>query len=70
MTLLKVLAIPAGILVTGVIYWFLSYEPAGTAMLVIFSVAMGLFTSVLVPTFRDVGPTAPVDADWHERKSA
>ena len=70
MTLLKILAIPAGILVTGVIYWFLSYEPAGTAMLVIFSVAMGLFTWVLVPTFGDVGPTAPVDSDWHEREAA
>ena len=70
MTLLKVLAIPAGILLTGVIYWFLSYEPAGTAMLVIFSVAMGLFTWVLVPTFGDVGPTAPVDAEWHERDTA
>lgn len=70
MTLVKVLAIPAGILLTAVIYWFLSYEPAGTAMLVIFSVAMGLFTYVLFPTFGDVGPTAPVDSDWHERKTA
>jgi hypothetical protein len=69
-TLLKVLAIPALILLTGIVYWFLSYEPAGTAMLVIFSLAMALFTWVLVPTFGDVGPTAPVDADWHERKSA
>jgi hypothetical protein len=69
MTLLKVLALPAAILLTAVVYWFLSYEPAGTAMLVIFSVAMGLFTWVLVPTFGDVGPTAPVDTDWHERKS-
>jgi hypothetical protein len=65
----KVLTIPAGILVTGVIYWFLSYEPAGTAMLVIFAIAMGLFTWVLLPTFGDVGPTAPVDADWHEREA-
>jgi hypothetical protein len=70
MTLLKVLAIPAGILVTGVIYWFLSYEPAGTALLLIFAVAMGVMAWVLVPTFGDVGPTAPVDADWHERKAA
>ena len=70
MTRLKVLAIPAGILVTGVIYWFLSYEPAGTAMLVIFAIAMGLFTWVLLPTFGDVGPTAPVDTDWHERNTA
>ena len=70
MTRLKVLAIPAGILVTGVVYWLLSYEPAGTALLVIFSVAMAVMSWVLVPTFGDVGPTAPVDADWHERETA
>jgi uncharacterized YccA/Bax inhibitor family protein len=70
MTLLKVLAIPALILVTGLVYWFLSYEPAGTAMLLIFAIAMGLFSWVLVPTFGDVGPTAPVDAEWHERNRA
>jgi hypothetical protein len=70
MTLLKALSIPAAVLVVGVVYWFLSYEPAGTALLVIFALAIGVFTWVLVPTFGDVGPTAPVDADWHERKSA
>jgi ABC-type Fe3+ transport system permease subunit len=69
MTLLKVLAIPAIVIAVGVIYWFLSYDPAGTAMLLIFGVAMGLMSWVLVPTFGDVGPTAPVDPDWHERGS-
>jgi hypothetical protein len=69
MTLLKALAIPTIVIAVGVIYWFLSYEPAGTAMLLIFGVAMGLMSWVLVPTFGDVGPTAPVDPDWHERGS-
>lgn len=69
MTLLKFLAIPALIVLTGAAYWFLSYEPAGTAMLVIFAIAMGLMGWILVPTFGDVGPTAPVDPEWHERGS-
>ena len=67
MTLLKYLAIPAVIIAVGVIYWFLSYDPAGSAMLLIFGIAMGLMGWVLVPTFGDVGPTAPVDPEWHER---
>lgn len=69
MTLLKVFAFPALILLTGAVYWFLSYEPAGTAMLIIFAIAMGLMGWILVPTFGDVGPTAPVDPEWHERGS-
>lgn len=69
MTLVKYLAMPATIIVVGVVYWFLSYDPAGAAMLLIFGIAMGLMGWVLVPTFGDVGPTAPVDPDWHERRS-
>jgi hypothetical protein len=69
MTLVKYLALPVGIIAVGAIYWFLSYEPAGTAMLLIFGIAMGLMSLILVPTFGDVGPTAPVDPDWHERRS-
>ena len=67
MTLVKYLSIPAVIVVIGAIYWFLSYEAAGTAMLVIFGIAMALMGWILVPTFGDVGPTAPVDPEWHER---
>jgi hypothetical protein len=37
-------------------------------MLLLFGIAMGIMEWVLVPTFGDVGPTAPVDADWHERR--
>jgi hypothetical protein len=67
MSLLKYLALPIGILAVGVIYWFVSgYEWAGSAMLVIFAIAMALMGWILVPTFDDVGPTAPVDPDWHE----
>ncbi|MGI8830134.1 MAG: hypothetical protein ACR2I5_10255 [Candidatus Limnocylindria bacterium] len=69
MTLVKYLSIPLLILVVGAVYWFLSYEAAGTSMLVIFGIAMALMGWILVPTFGDVGPTAPVDPDWHERAS-
>lgn len=49
-------------------YWFLSYDPAGTAMLAFFGAAMIVMGWVLIPTIRDVGPTAPIDPDWHERR--
>lgn len=69
MKLLQALAIPGLVLVVAVVYWLLTYEPAGSVLLVIFAIAMGLFTWVLLPTFGDVGPTAPVDPDWHERNA-
>jgi len=69
MTLLKYLTIPATIIVIGVVYGFLSREAAGTAMMVIFGIAMAVMGWALVPTFGDVGPTAPVDPEWHERRS-
>ena len=69
MKILKILAIPGIVLVVAVAYWLLAYEPAGSVLLVIFAIAMGLFTWVLLPTFGDVGPTAPVDPDWHERNA-
>lgn len=68
MTLVKYLSIPLVILVVGIAYWFLSYEPSGTALLIIFAIAMGLMGWALVPTFGDAGPTAPVDPEWHERR--
>ena len=68
MTLLKVLAIPAIVIAVAVAYWFVSYEPAGSVMLLLFGVAMGVMSWILVPTFGDVGPTAPVDPEWHERR--
>jgi len=33
-----------------------------------FAVAMGVMILALGPTLNDVGPTAPVDPDWHERR--
>ena len=68
MRLLKILSIPALILVTAAAYWFLTYEWSGSVLLLIFAIAMGLMIWILVPTINDVGPTAPVDADWHERQ--
>jgi len=68
MRFVKYFALPLGILVVAVVYWFLSYEAAGTAMLLLFGIAMGVMGFILVPTFNDVGPTAPVDEDWHERE--
>ena len=66
MALLKYLTIPLGILITGVVYWFVSYEWIGTVLLLIFAIAMAVMGWILVPTLNDVGPTAPVDPDWHE----
>ena len=43
---------------------FLSYEAAGTAMLLIFGAAMTFFMWVLVPTFDHEGNTAPIDPDF------
>ena len=69
MTLLKSIALPALIMAVAIIYWFVSdYEFAGAVMLFIFAIAMGVMTWILVPTFNDVGPTAPVDPDWHENR--
>lgn len=67
MTFVKYFALPLGIIVIAAVYWFFSYEAAGTAMLLLFGIAMGVMGWVLVPTFDDVGPTAPVDEEWHER---
>jgi hypothetical protein len=68
MRLLKLVAIPGLILITAAVYWFLTYEWAGSVLLLIFAIAMGVMIWVLGPTLNDVGPTAPVDPDWHERR--
>jgi hypothetical protein len=67
MKLLSYLGIPVLVVIVAVVYWFLTYEPAGSVLLLIFGIAMGLMGWILVPTASDVGPTAPVDPDWHER---
>jgi len=69
MSLRRYLLLPIGIILIGIAYWFVSYEAAGAVMLVFFGVAMGFVGIILVPTFNDVGPTAPVDESWHEREA-
>ena len=60
------LILPIGIILTGVIYWFFSYEPAGSVMLVVFGGAMALFGWILLPTLDNIGPTAPVDPAFED----
>jgi hypothetical protein len=67
MSFLKRAILPLLVLVTAIVYWLLTYEPAGSVLLFIFSIALGVMVFVLGPTLDDVGPTAPVDPDWHER---
>jgi lipopolysaccharide export LptBFGC system permease protein LptF len=68
MTFWKRMILPFLVLVTAIVYWLLTYEPAGSVLLLIFAIALGVMTWVLGPTLNDVGPTAPVDPDWHERQ--
>jgi hypothetical protein len=37
---------------------------AGTVMLTIFGIAMGLYGAILLPAAGNEGPTAPIDPDW------
>jgi hypothetical protein len=60
--------IPVGVGIVALIYWKLSYDLAGTTMLAVFALAMGLFGAILLPAVNDVGPTAPVDPDWEPRR--
>lgn len=62
------LLLAAGHLALVAVYYFLSSDAAGATMLLIFGVAMGVFLWSIVPTVGDVGPTAPVDPEWHERR--
>ena len=68
MSLARYMILPIAIILIGIIYWFASYETAGTVLLLGFGIAMGFIGWILVPTFDDVGPTAPIDQDWHERR--
>ena len=58
--------IPLGIAVVATIYWFVAYEAAGAVMLLIFAAGMAVMGWTLMPTVRDVGPTAPVDPDFED----
>ncbi len=60
----RFIVVPIGILGVAFVYWILSSDMAGTTMLAIFGLAMGLYGAILLPAANDVGPTAPVDPDW------
>jgi energy-converting hydrogenase Eha subunit E len=66
MSLLKYMLLPIGIAAVGIVYWFVSYEWIGTVLLIIFAAAMAVMGWILVPTFDNVGPTAPVDPDFED----
>lgn len=66
--LIRYLGLPLLIAVVGGVYWWISGEPAGSAMLLIFSGAMAVFLWVLLPTADNVGPTAPVDPDFEVKR--
>jgi len=61
--------LPLLIAAVGLIYLWASHgEPAGSALLLIFSAGMAVFLWVLVPTADNVGPTAPVDPDFEIKR--
>jgi hypothetical protein len=67
--LIRSLALPALIAFVGIAYlWTSGGEPAGSALLLIFAAAMGVFTWVLLPTADNEGPTAPVDPDFEPKR--
>ena len=49
-------------------YLLLSGDEIGAILLLVFGIAMALMGWMLIPTFGDVGPTAPVDPDWDEHR--
>jgi hypothetical protein len=68
MSLRRYMLLPAAIALIAIGYWFLSYETAGTVLLFVFAGAMALVGWILLPTLDNAGPTAPVDANWHEHE--
>jgi hypothetical protein len=66
--MIRYLALPALIAVVGIVYLVVTHgEPAGSALLLIFAAAMGVFSWVLLPTVDNEGPTAPVDPDFEPK---
>ncbi len=66
--MIRYLGLPILIAVVGGVYWWASGEPAGTSLLLIFAAAMAVFLWVLLPTANNVGPTAPVDPDFEQKR--
>ena len=61
-----IVVVPLGHVLLFAGYFLWSRDAAGTAMSVMFAIAIGLMIYILLPTVRDVGPTAPVDPRWGE----
>jgi len=66
MSLIKYLLLPVGIGLVAAVYWFLYHDAAGTVMLSVFALAMGVMGWILIPTADNVGPTAPVDPEFED----
>ena len=66
MSLRTYLILPIGIILLGIVYWFLSYEAAGAVLLIVFGAGMAVMGFILLPTLNNVGPTAPVDPDFED----
>ena len=71
MSLRKYLILPIGLVLLGIVYWFLTTavgvpEAAGAVLLIVFGGAMALMGFVLLPTLNNVGPTAPVDPEFED----
>ena len=58
--------LPIGIAIVGLVYWYFSYEFAGTVLLLVFAGAMAIMGWILLPTLDNVGPTAPIDPDFED----
>lgn len=66
--MIRYLALPALIALVGIVYLVVTNgEPAGSALLLIFAGAMGVFMWVLLPTADNEGPTAPIDPDFEPK---
>jgi hypothetical protein len=61
-------AIAVGHVLFVLAYLLLSGDEIGAILLLVFGIAMALMGWMLIPTFGDVGPTAPVDPDWDEHR--
>ena len=58
-----------GHLILVAAYLLLSGDEIGAVLLLVFGIAMALMGWMLIPTFGDVGPTAPVDPDWDDHRT-
>jgi hypothetical protein len=55
------LALPIAVAVVAGFYWFFSYDSVGTVMLAVFAAALAILGFALLPTLKNVAPTAPID---------